>query len=196
MFRYFRRKFTDGLIVLLPIGVTVWVLINMFRWIDNILKGFIEEQFGISIVGLGFFLTVLIVLVVGIVSSNYLGTRITRFFQNVLLKIPIIKTIYGPLREVFGNFSKSTSKNFKKAVFVKYPIEGSYSVGFITKENVEIDGKDLTAVFIPTTPNPTSGFLVYLEKDMYVELDMPVENALKSIISLGSIMPDEIKITE
>ncbi len=107
-------------------------------------------------------------------------------------KIPIIKAIYLPLKDFIHNFSDKKSSNFKKVALVTYPMEGSYSLGFITKENININGDIKTIIFIPTTPNPTSGFLVFVDDSNYKELNIPVDQALKTIISLGSIAPDII----
>lgn len=190
-----RKIFLTGLVVILPIGITLWVLKMLFDKIDPILGGTINKLLGTNIPGLGLLAVLLIIVIIGIITSNYLGKKIIELMDMIFVKIPIIKTIYSPLKDILKNISNSESNNFKKAVFVDYPKEGSLSIGFITKEHVMFNGEERTAIFVPTTPNPTSGFLLYLTKDDYKELDMPVDVALKTIISLGNISPESINST-
>lgn len=113
--------------------------------------------------------------------------------ERTFLKVPIIKSIYSPLKDITDNFSKKGSFNFKKVVFVNFPNDKlSSSLGFITKETIFINNQEKSAIFIPTTPNPTNGFLIYLNKEDYTELNISVEEALKVIVSLGSLSPDVI----
>ncbi len=190
---YLRKRFLTGLFVLLPIGITFWIIAKVFNVLDSALGVGIYNLIGMKIPGLGLMITLVFIFIVGIVTNNVLGRKLTEWLERLFVNLPVIKTIYIPIKDILKNFSSDKSNNFKKAVFVTYPMEGSHSIGFITKEDVDVNGEIMTTIFIPTTPNPTSGFLVYLKPDKYVELDMPVEVALKTIISLGSISPDVIK---
>ena len=194
--RRIRNIFITGLVVCLPIALTLWILTRLFNFLDSIFGDIIALILGYRIPGLGLILVFGFVFGVGIVASNVIGKRITRFVEGRFAKIPIIRTIYQPLRDILSNISKRSSDDFKKAVFVKFPNDASTAMGFITKDNIIINGEERTAVFVPTTPNPTSGFLIYLKKTDYQELDIPVETALKTIISLGTVTPDMIMSKE
>lgn len=190
---YLRSRLFTGMVVILPIGITLWIFTRMFNAVDSILGSFIYGLLGRRIPGLGILLTFILVILVGVFTGHYIGKWVMGKVETLLMRIPIIKTIYGPIKDVFGTLTKKDSSNFKKAVLVTYPMEGIQSIGFITKDKVVIDGVEKTVVFIPTTPNPTSGFLVYLPRSKYIELDIPVDVALKTIVSLGTISPDIIK---
>lgn len=190
---YLRRRFAAGMLIILPISITIWIFLRIFNFVDSILGDYIDNLIGRRIPGLGLLVTLLLILFAGIIASNVFGHKLTKSVENLIMKVPLIKTIYGPVKDVFSNLTQENSSNFKKVVFVTYPLEGSHSIGFITKEAVTIGGVVKTAIFIPTTPNPTSGFLVYLSKDAYEELDLPVDIALKMIISLGTVSPNAIQ---
>jgi uncharacterized membrane protein len=191
-----RKYLLTGLIVSLPIILTVWILATIFDTLDSLLGDQITNIIGYKIPGLGLILGIISLLVVGLIASNAIGKKITKFIEKKFEQLPIIKTIYLPIKDILNNVSSGKSNNFKKAVFVEFPRKESLSIGFITKENVIVNGKEKTAIFIPTTPNPTNGFLVYLKKEDYQELDMPVDVALKSVISLGSISPDVFELND
>jgi uncharacterized membrane protein len=186
--------FIAGLFTLLPIILTFWILGGVFIGLDSILGDQLTSLFGFRIPGLGLILELGFIIIVGMVTSNVVGKKMTEIVEKNLVRIPVLKTIYLPVRDILSNFTDKKSNNFKKAVLVEYPKANIYSMGFITKESIEVDGIPKTVVFIPTTPNPTSGFLVYLNKGEYKEIDIPVDTALKSIVSLGSISPDVIKV--
>ncbi len=188
----FRNYFISGLIAILPIALSLWILTYVFRLLDSIFGEPFRRLFGFHIPGLGLILSVLFVFMVGMIISNVIGKRISGWIEGLLERIPILKNIYMPLKDIMNNFSDKRSNNFKQAVLVEYPRAGLHSIGFVTRENIFIDGKRKTIVFIPTTPNPTSGFIIYVEPNDYQMLDIPVEAALRTIISLGSLTPEQI----
>lgn len=190
--RHIRTFFITGLFTILPIAITFWILSNTFIVLDSILGEPITMMIGFKIPGLGLILGILLILIIGMITSNVIGKKMTEILEKNIVRIPVLKTIYLPIRDILKNFSDKKSNNFKKAVLVEYPKVGVYSMGFITKQTILVDGMPKTVVFIPTTPNPTSGFLVYLDQGAYKELDIPVEVALKSIVSLGSVSPDSM----
>ncbi|NLY82051.1 MAG: DUF502 domain-containing protein [Clostridiales bacterium] len=189
-----KRSLLTGFIVFIPMLITLWIFLKVFNTLDSILGKMITELIGFKIPGLGFILFILLILGVGLLTNNVFGKRIMIRIEKTFENAPIIKSIYIPIRDILRNLSNKKSTNFKKAVFVEFPKEKSFSIGFITKENIMVNGEMRTAIFVPTTPNPTSGFLVYLKREEYMELDIPVDIALKSIISLGSVSPDIIEI--
>ena len=192
MMKHLRTFFIAGLVSMLPILLTIWILSYLFISLDSIIGEPLTSLLGFKIPGLGLILGIIIILITGVVTSNVLGKKLSEVVENNLVRIPVLKTIYLPIRDILKNFSDKKSNNFKKAVLVEYPKADVYSMGFITKQDIIINGDHKTIVFIPTTPNPTSGFLVYLNKGDFIELDIPVEVALKSIVSLGSVSPDII----
>lgn len=187
-----RNKFIQGLLIILPIGLTLWIVFRILDFLDMLSGKYLVGLIGFRIPGLGLLITVLFIFLVGNFTSHYIGKKIYTWIQTQLEKLPIIKAIYSPIKDFANNFSNKDSNNFKQVVLVTYPCAGSYSVGFVTKENVEIGGENMLGVFIPTTPNPTNGFLIYLRSDECKILDISVEEALKMVISLGAITPDHV----
>jgi len=183
-----RTWFLSGLSVILPIGLTVFVLSKLFYFLDGILQEWVVRQFGYEVPGLGLIMVVLIVLVVGMITSNFLGKKIVKYGENVIGKIPFIKTIFNPIREIVSNLSANKSGSFKQVVLIDFPMQGTKSIGFITSDQLSVNDENKIAVFIPTTPNPTNGFLIIVEKTMVEVLDVTVEEGLKMIVSMGSAM--------
>jgi uncharacterized membrane protein len=188
--------FLSGISVILPIGLTVFVLVKLFNFIDGILQEFVVEAFGHVVPGLGLILVVLIVLLVGMITSNFFGKKLVKFAERAIGKIPLIKIIFNPIREIVSNLSSNKSGSFQKVVMVDFPMKGVKSIGFITSHDFAINNEDKLCVFIPTTPNPTNGFLVIVEKPAVEVLDITVEEGLKMIISMGSAMNKNINTIE
>lgn len=189
----FKNVFLTGLFVALPIAVTIFVIIWFFKLVDSLLGDLLANVFNVYIPGLGILTTIALIFAIGLLTSNVIGKKLTHYVEGLLLKIPIIKTIYSPAKDIMKNFSGKSSSSFRKVVLVEFPSEGMNSIGFVTKEYMQVKGKTMHAVFIPTTPNPTNGFLIYVEPHKYQDLYIPVDDALKTIISLGSISPDIFK---
>lgn len=188
-----RNRFIKGLLIILPIGITIWIILKILDFLDLLSGKYLASWIGFRIPGLGLLVTVTLIVAVGSFGSHYVGKSLTKWVQSQFEKLPVIKAIYTPLKDITNNFSNKNSNNFKQVVLMTYPVEGNYSIGFVTKENVEMAGELMTGVFIPTTPNPTNGFLVFVKKGAYRVLDIPVEDALKTVVSLGSITPDQVK---
>jgi len=183
-----RTWFLSGLSVILPIGLTVFVLSKLFYFLDGILREWVVRTFGVDIPGLGLIFVVFIVLVVGMITSNFFGKKIVKFGETILGKIPFIKTIFNPIREIVSNLSANKSGSFKQVVLLDFPMKGTKSIGFITSDQLSVNDEKKMAVFIPTTPNPTNGYLVIVEKGTVEVLDITVEEGLKMIVSMGSAM--------
>ncbi len=187
-----RNYFISGLVAILPIALSLWILGYVFKLLDSTFGKPIMELIGFRIPGLGLVLSILFILVLGVVVSNVVGKRVAKWIDSVFERIPVLKMVYSPIKDIMNNFTDQKSNNFKQAVLIEYPRVGLKSVGFITRENVIIDGETMTIIFIPTTPNPTSGFIIYAKKGDYQLLDIPVEAALRTIISLGTLTPQQI----
>jgi uncharacterized membrane protein len=192
-FKALEKYLVSGLLIILPIGITIFLLIKMFNFLDSLLGDLFKDYLKINIPGLGLLATIVLLLLVGLIANNVLGKKLTAGIERLLKKTPLVKAIYNPMKEIVQNFSGKQSNSFRKVVFIEFPMKGKGSIGFITKESIIVDGEEKAAVFIPTTPNPTNGFLIYANSGEYTELDISVDDALKTIISLGSISPEILK---
>ena len=189
---FLKKNFITGLLVLVPLGVTIFVLKGLLGWIDNILGDLPGYVTGLSFPGLGIITLFLFIIVVGIISANYFGNRIVRSWDEFMHKVPLVRGVYSTVKQVMETFS--VKHNFHGVALVEYPRKGCYSIGFVTGdvpgESVGLVGTYET-VFVPTTPNPTAGFLLMLPEAEVHHLDMTVEQGMKFIISLGLVSLSE-----
>ncbi len=195
-----RRYFITGLLVLVPLAITAWVLATLIGIMDQSLlllpaSWRPENRFGFRIPGLGALLTLLIVLVTGLIATNFFGRRIILFWEAMLARVPVVKSIYYSVKQVSDTLFSDSGQAFRKALLVQYPRQGSWTIAFMTGHPGgdvanHLQGSDYVSVYVPTTPNPTSGFFLMMHKDEVVELDMSVDDALKYIISMGVVTPD------
>jgi len=190
-FTRIRNYFITGVVVLIPIGITVYLTIFLVSITSNILPKEINPNnyLPYNIPGVEIITSIFIITVIGWLSLSFLGKKFLNIFNNILKKIPILRTIYSAIVQMTETFTK-TNKNEQNVVLVEYPRKGSWAVGFATKENSgEINNKikkNLVNVFVPTTPNPTSGFLLMIPKDELIYLDLSFEEASKFIVSAGT----------
>ena len=195
IFTRIRNYFIAGVVVLIPIGITVYLTIFLVSISSKILPKEINPNYYLpyNIPGLEIIISIFLITLIGWLSLSFIGRRLLNLFNNVLKKIPILRTIYSALGQMTETFTK-TDKGKKNVVLVEYPRKGSWAVGFATKENTgEITNKtkkNLINVFVPTTPNPTSGFLLMFPKDEVIYLDLTFEEASKFIVSAGTSNPD------
>ena len=191
-----RTYFLTGVVVLIPIGITIYLTVLIMSVSPSLIPASINpnKYLPFNIPGLEFLIAFIIITFVGMVSLTFIGKTLLNFGQRILNKIPILRTIYNGLGQLTKNFTSSNNKS-KKIVLLEYPRKGVWSVGFATGNNKgEIlnkvgRGKKLINVFVPTTPNPTSGFLLMVPKKDLIFLDMNFEDASKFIMSAGSINP-------
>ena len=195
IFTRIRNYFIAGVVVLIPIGVTFYLTIFLVTISSRILPKEINPNHYLpyNIPGLEIIISIILITLIGWLSLSFIGRRLLNLFNNILKKIPILRTIYSAIRQMTETFTK-TDKDKKNVVLVEYPRKGSWAVGFATKENTgEISDKvkkDLINVFVPTTPNPTSGFLLMFPKDEVIYLDLTFEQASKFIVSAGTSNPE------
>ena len=194
IFSKIRNNFIAGIVVLIPIGITLYLTIFLIRVTGKIIPKEINPNnyLPFSIPGLEILLSVIIIIIVGGISLSFFGKRIVTIINDIFKKIPILRTIYSAIGQMTQSFT-STGKDKKSVVLVEYPKKGSWAVGFATKENEgEISkkvNKKMINVFVPTTPNPTSGFLLMYPKEEVIYLDMSFEEASKFIVSAGTSDP-------
>ena len=197
-----KRYFITGLLVWVPLGITVWALKFLIGTMDQSLLLIPVHLrpatlLGANIPGIGTLLILLVLFVTGLLTNNILGQKLLSFWESILWRIPVVKSIYYGVKQVSDTLFSSKGEAFRKALLVQYPREGSWTIAFMTGQ----PGGDVinhlkgeyVSVYIPTTPNPTSGFFLMMPKSDVIELDMSVDTALKYIISMGVVPPNDDK---
>lgn len=197
---FIRRYLIAGLLVWLPIGVTILIIRLLVGFMDKTLT-FIPKAYhpdtllGFHLPGLGVVLAVCIVFITGIVVANFFGRRMVALWESLLARIPLVRTIYTSVKQIAETVLASNGQSFRKVLLVEYPRRGIWTLAFQTGNTLgeirEQTGTDIVNVFVPTTPNPTSGFFVMVPREDIVELQMSVDDGLKMIMSMGVIVPDE-----
>lgn len=193
-----KRYFITGLLVILPVYVTFYLLFIIFRLIDGIwgrlINLYLKRNLGFTIPGLGFIIGMVTILIIGFLATRFFGRRIFQFIEKWFLKFPFFREIYTTIKEIINSFISKDKPAFKKVALVEYPAKGIWSIGFITnegfKEAEEKIGEELLHVFIGTTPSPFSGFFVLIPKKDVKFLDISVEEGIKLIVSGGILKPD------
>ena len=189
-----RNYFFTGVVVFIPIGITVYLSIFIIKISSNLIPKEINPNHYLpfSIPGLEIIVSVILITLIGYLSLSFIGRKFLLFVNDLFKRIPILRTIYSAIGQMTESFAKSSNKK-KRVVLVEYPRKGSWAVGFATKDNKgEISNKTkqkLVNVFIPTTPNPTSGFLLMFPKEEVIYLDISFEEASKFIVSAGTTNP-------
>jgi uncharacterized membrane protein len=195
-----KRYLITGLLIWVPLVITVWVLSILVGTLDQtllLLPGRWQPRtwLGFNIPGLGALLTVAVVLLTGMLGANIIGQRLVRLWEAMLSRIPVVKSLYSSVKQVSDTLLSSSGQAFRKALLVQYPHEGSWTIAFLTGQPGGDVANHLTgeyvSVYIPTTPNPTSGFFLMMRKADVIELDMNVDEALKYIISMGVVPPEK-----
>ncbi len=193
--RRLRRYFLTGLVVIAPVGLTVIVLRWVFQTLDDILGDPLRVAIGVQIPGLGFLLLVLFILGVGWIVHQAAGRQLLHWWNTALVKFPLTGRIYNTVSQIVQTVVGSRRKVFQRAVLVPYPTEDLWAVAFLTHETPAIIsdavGEPCINVFVPTTPNPTSGFMLLVPTRKVREIDMSIEEATKLVISAGSVLPSD-----
>ena len=198
-----RASFLTGLVVIAPIGLTIWLIWTMFGWVDGFVLPLIPDQFnpeayiGINLRGLGVIFFLAFTILVGWIAKGLIGRSLIRFAETLVERTPVVRSIYSGIKQIAETVFAQSERSFEKACLVQYPRKGIWAIGFISTqakgevaERAETMG-GLTSVFVPTTPNPTSGFLLFFPEEDVVELDMSIEDAAKLVISAGLVYPPE-----
>lgn len=193
-----KRYFVTGLLIWVPLGITLWVVSTLVGAMDSILLllptgSRPTDLIGIHIPGLGVIGVLLIVLITGFLTANIIGQRLVKFWEDVLNRIPVVKSIYGSVKQVSDTVLSDSGNAFRKALLVRFPHGDAWTVAFLTgipapELACQLDGEHVS-VYVPTTPNPTSGYFMVVKKSATIELDMSVDEALKYVISMGVVSP-------
>ena len=194
-----RKYFVTGLLILVPLAITIWVLSLIISTMDQSLlllpeRWRPEAVVGFHIPGLGTILTLLFIFLTGLATRNFIGKRIVWLWEGMLTRIPVVRSIYSSVKQVSDTLFSSSGNAFRKALLVQYPRQGSWTIGFLTgvpggDVRNHLQG-DYVSLYIPTTPNPTSGFFLMVPRADTIELDMNVDEALKYIVSMGVVAPE------
>ena len=188
MFQQIKRHLIAGILAIVPIALTFWILRFLFRFLDSFTAP-ILKNIGIEIPGLGIILTLLFIFLLGLFITNVLGRTIFNWGEKILTKLPLVNTIYNAVKQITNAFSGKSMKNFKQVIFIQYPRKGLWTMCFVTNQSKNESGDEFYHVFVPTTPNPTSGVFIVIPQKDAVHPDISVEEGLKSIISGGIIDP-------
>ncbi|TDJ51485.1 MAG: DUF502 domain-containing protein [Nitrospina sp.] len=201
--RRLRNIFITGILITVPVAFTLFILNFLFKLLDNLVVPWfiktlirigtpIPEDFRLP--GLGLILIVLLIFVIGVLTQSFLGGKLVQLGEMIVDRIPVVRSIYTGAKQVVTTIAKADTKAFRKVVLVEFPRKGIYSLGFITGytegEVQELTNAKLVNVFVPTTPNPTSGFLVFVANEEIIELTMTIEDGIKFIISVGIVTPE------
>jgi len=194
-----KKYFITGLLIWIPLVITIWVLLLVVDTLDQTLlllppEWRPEQWLGIRVRGMGVVLTVLIVFVTGVLAANFIGQRLVRVWNELLHRIPFFSSVYSAVKQVSDTLFSSKGEAFRKAVLVQWPREGMWTIAFLTgvpggDVATHLRG-DYVSIYVPTTPNPTGGYFVMLPRSEVIELDMDVDDALKYVVSMGVAVPN------
>lgn len=218
LFAWLRGRFLAGVVIAAPIVITLYVVVSLFSWMDkpfqNLIRRFVPESLhpstylpdeitllGVTIdipglPGLGLVVAVLLLTLVGAIGTNLLGRTMVRAGDRFLSRLPVVSNIYSLFKQLFETIVSGKENSFKDMVLIEYPKKGTWCIGFVTapiKGEVKAKlGDDMMGVFVPTTPNPTSGFYMFVPKAEVIDLDMTVEDGAKMIVSVGMVVPEHL----
>ncbi len=200
-----RKYFITGLLILVPLSITLWVINSVIGVMDQSLlllppQWRPENLLGRHIPGVGTILTLLIIFVTGLLTKNFIGNYVIEGWESLLNRIPIVNSIYSSVKQVSDTLFSSDGNAFRTAVMVEYPRKGMWTIAFVTGVPSQDVQKHLqgeyVSIYVPTTPNPTSGFFLMVPKADVIELDMSVDVALKHIVSMGVVAPETNTVTK
>jgi uncharacterized membrane protein len=194
-----KRYLVAGLLVWLPLGVTLLVVRLLVSWLDALVlilppQYRPEHWLGVQIPGIGLVLSVLLVLVTGVLVANFFGRRMVALWELLLSRIPLVRSIYSASKQLTETMFADSGQSFRKVVLVEFPRRDLWTLAFLTGSNPEEPvhrlGMELVSLYVPTTPNPTGGYLIMVPKQDVIELDMSVDDGLKMILSMGAVAPN------
>lgn len=197
-----RSSFFTGIVVILPIALTIWLIWTMIGWVDGFVLPLVpdtikpEKYIGINLRGVGVIIFLIFTILVGWIAKGLLGRSLIRWGENLVNRMPVVRSIYSGVKQIAETVFAQSERSFEKACLIEYPRRGIWAIGFIsTNARGEVAASTssptpLVGVFVPTTPNPTSGFLLFFPRGDVIELDMSVEEAAKLVISAGLVYPN------
>ncbi|MBO9397172.1 DUF502 domain-containing protein [Shimia sp. R9_1] len=197
-----RSSFFTGIVVILPIALTIWLVWTLIGWVDGFVLPLVpstiqpEKYIGINLRGVGLIIFLIFTVLVGWIAKGLIGRSLIRYGESLVDRMPVVRSIYSGVKQIAETVFAQSERSFEKACLIEYPRRGIWAIGFIsTTAKGEVaesaaTTNGLVSVFVPTTPNPTSGFLLFFPKDDIIELEMSVEDAAKLVISAGLVYPN------
>lgn len=197
-----RASFLTGLVVIAPVGLTIWLIWSVVGWIDGVVLPLVpktirpEEYIGINLRGVGVIFFLVFTIFIGWIAKGIIGRSMILFGESLVSRMPVVRTIYSGIKQISETVFAQTESSFEKACLIQYPRKGIWAIGFVSiKAKGEVADKadtsgDLIGIFVPTTPNPTSGFVLFVPEEDVIELEMSVEDAAKLVISAGLVYPN------
>ncbi|AHD09650.1 MULTISPECIES: DUF502 domain-containing protein [Phaeobacter] len=202
LFARLRSSFFTGIVVIAPVGLTIWLLWTVMGWIDGVVLPLVphtvrpEQYIGINLRGVGLIIFLLFTIVVGWIAKGIIGRSLIGFAESLVDRMPVVRSIYSGIKQISETVFAQTERSFDTACLIQYPRRGIWAIGFVsTTAKGEVaaraeTGGNLLSIFVPTTPNPTSGFLLFFPEEDVIPLDMTVEEAAKLVISAGLVYPN------
>ena len=199
--RFFRRYLVAGLLVWVPLGITLLVVRMLVRWLDGTLQ-LVPEAYrpenllGFSIPGIGILISLLIVFVTGVLVANLFGRSLISVWEQLLARIPLVRSVYSGAKQLAETMFSEAGQSFRKVLLVEFPRKGLWTLAFQTGTDVgeaqRKTGHDVINVYVPTTPNPTGGYFVMVPREDVIELEMSVDDGLKMLMSMGAVVPHSL----
>ncbi|WP_238368919.1 DUF502 domain-containing protein [Heliomarina baculiformis] len=197
-----RASFLTGLVIIAPVGLTIWLIWTVIGWIDGVVLPLVphdlrpEQYIGINLRGVGVIIFLVFTTFIGFVGRGLIGRSLIRWGESIVDRMPVVRSVYSGIKQISETVFAQSERSFEKACLIQYPRKGIWAVGFISTtargevaDRAETSG-ELMSIFVPTTPNPTSGFLLFFPKEDVIELDMSIEDAAKLVISAGLVYPN------
>ena len=201
LFAGLRASFLTGIVVIAPVGLTIWLIWTLVGWVDSFVLPLVpwdfqpEKYIGINLRGVGVIIFLVFTILVGWIAKGLIGRSMIHLAESLVERMPVVRSIYSGVKQIAETVFAQSERSFEKACLIQYPRKGIWAIGFIsTDAKGEVadraeTGGDLLSIFVPTTPNPTSGFLLFFPREDVIELDMSVEDAAKLVISAGLVYP-------
>ena len=197
-----RASFLTGIVVIAPVGLTIWLIWTLFGWVDGVVLPLVPQRFnpeqyiGINLRGVGVIIFLIFTIIVGWIAKGLIGRSLIRFAEGLVDRTPVVRSIYSGIKQIAETVFAQSERSFENACLVQYPRKGIWAIGFVSTQakgeiatKVEATG-ELMSIFLPTTPNPTSGFLLFVPREDVILLEMTVEDAAKLVISAGLVYPN------
>ena len=196
-----KNYFFTGVIVAAPVAITIYMSYHLVIWINDVTSKLIPQKWTIgnfvpyAVPGLGLLLLLVVLFLIGMLTTGYVGKFFVGLWEKLIRKMPIVSSIYSLIKQIFETFLSQKTRSFSEAVLVEYPRKGLWTIAFVSKENTggeveEKTGEKKISIYVPTTPNPTSGFLIFVNENDVIKLDMSVEEGIKYVISCGIVTPE------
>lgn len=187
-----RMQFVTGILVVVPIGAAILILVWLFVTIDNILQPVAKSLLGYTIPGLGLGITVVLIYLAGVVATNVIGKRLISYGESLLARVPLFRYLYTGIKQILQSFATPREGGFLQVVLVEFPKKGMRAIGFVTSESCVESGEKLLSVYIPTSPNPTSGYLEIVRENDIIRTNISIDDALKMVLSAGKVSLQEV----